>query len=181
MCTGCRLDGVARARSSSSRVVSPPSSPGSAPLLTLPSIVFIHGLQGGPRSTWTCKVDNSVSADETSSQTIGQSQSAVSFLLASKRNPIRYLSTRKHKPDRRSTPTAEPNKKEVFWPLDHLPDDCANARILTWGYNSRVTEFFGGPSDKSKVSDYARNLLFELSRIREDEVSMGSQESRPYS
>ncbi|KAI9799667.1 MAG: hypothetical protein M1825_004402 [Sarcosagium campestre] len=127
-------------------------------------IVFIHGLQGGPRTTWTCKVDT---ADDDSSQ--ANAQGAVSSFFAGKRNPIRYLSMRKHKPDRRSTSKAKPNKKEVFWPLDHLPDDCANARILTWGYNSRVTEFFGGPSDKSKVSDYARNLLFELSRIRENE------------
>ncbi|KAI9055794.1 hypothetical protein LZ554_000735 [Drepanopeziza brunnea f. sp. 'monogermtubi'] len=55
---------------------------------------------------------------------------------------------------------------EVFWPLDLLPDDCPNARILTWGYDSRVTNFFGGSENQSNVFAHARNLVHALRRLR---------------
>ncbi|KAF8850232.1 hypothetical protein BDZ45DRAFT_603143, partial [Acephala macrosclerotiorum] len=54
---------------------------------------------------------------------------------------------------------------EVFWPLDLLPADCTNARILTWGYDSKVSHFLGGPTNQSNIIDHAKNLLRAL-RIR---------------
>lgn len=51
---------------------------------------------------------------------------------------------------------------EVFWPLDLLPDDCGNARILTWGYDSKVSHFFGGATNQSNITAHARNLLHAL-------------------
>jgi hypothetical protein len=37
---------------------------------------------------------------------------------------------------------------EVFWPLDLLPEDCADTRVLTWRYDSNVSHYFNGPETK---------------------------------
>ncbi|MCJ1403576.1 hypothetical protein MMC11_006799, partial [Xylographa trunciseda] len=55
---------------------------------------------------------------------------------------------------------------EVFWPLDLLPEDCANSRILTWGYDSEVSHFFGGATNQSNISAHARNLLYGIRRLK---------------
>lgn len=55
---------------------------------------------------------------------------------------------------------------DIFWPLDLLPQDCANARILTWGYDSKVSHFFGGAVNQSNITAHARNLLHGLKRSR---------------
>jgi hypothetical protein len=51
---------------------------------------------------------------------------------------------------------------EVFWPLDLLPTDCSSARILTWGYDSKVSHYFSGPASQSNITAHARNLLAAL-------------------
>jgi len=57
---------------------------------------------------------------------------------------------------------------EIFWPADLLPSDCPGARILTWGYESHVSKFFGGPVNKNHMSMHAKDLLYELSRERSE-------------
>ncbi|MCJ1359347.1 MAG: hypothetical protein MMC33_009349 [Icmadophila ericetorum] len=108
-------------------------------------IVFVHGLQGNPRRAWTCEkiLDH---AERGSIQASGSS-----------RHGLKSLFSRKQK-----------IKSEVFWPLDLLPGDCPNVRIYTWGYESRVSQFFGDSANKSSITAYARDLLYALDRIRQD-------------
>ena len=54
---------------------------------------------------------------------------------------------------------------EIFWPLDLLPEDCANSRILTWGYDSKVSHFFGGAANQSSIAQHAQNLLYAIRRL----------------
>jgi len=64
--------------------------------------------------------------------------------------------------------------EEVFWPLDLLPEDCKNSRILTWGYDSMVSHFFNGPANQSNISAHAKNLLQALKIRRLDCVSFST-------
>lgn len=56
--------------------------------------------------------------------------------------------------------------KEVFWPGDLLPRDCSGARILTWGYDSRITRFHTAPTNKNDIFSHAQDLLCALSAER---------------
>ncbi|PMD51210.1 uncharacterized protein K444DRAFT_545347 [Hyaloscypha bicolor E] len=92
------------------------------------SIVFVHGLQGHPKNTWTSK---------------SRSSNA-------------------------STPKSTDNLEErlTFWPYHLLREDCKNVRILTWGYNSNVSEFFSGSANKGNILSYSRDLLGDLAGER---------------
>ncbi|KAL9626840.1 MAG: hypothetical protein Q9204_007002, partial [Flavoplaca sp. TL-2023a] len=101
-------------------------------------IVFVHGLQGHPRKTWTCE------------RHLEQPR-RFKELLARVRKSGRKDATK---------------PKEVFWPLHFLPEDCADTRILTWGFDSKVSHFFSGAANQSNITAHARNLLAALKIIR---------------
>lgn len=104
------------------------------------SIVFVHGLQGHPFHTWA---DNSSLPD---------------------RKQLRIL-PRHLFSDRSPTPSSP---ERVLWPRDLLPEDCPKARILTWGYDSNVSRFFGGSADSNNLFGHAKDLLYALHRERLD-------------
>ena len=56
-----------------------------------------------------------------------------------------------------------------FWP-QNLPQVCARARVMTFGYDSDVTKFFGGAANKNTFYDHAGDLLGALVRKRTDVV-----------
>ena len=59
----------------------------------------------------------------------------------------------------------------VFWPRDLLPRDCPECRVMTWGYNSHVSRFFGGPANQNSFLDHAKDLLYAIDRDRINSVS----------
>ncbi|OAF56656.2 hypothetical protein VC83_07280 [Pseudogymnoascus destructans] len=126
------------------------------PKEAIADIIFVHGLQGHPRKTWTC---NSTAPNlENSNKTTRISPWG-----------IRKLLSFKHKIG--SEDGHEHRTHEVFWPLDLLPGDCSNARILTWGYDSKVSHYFSGPASQSNITAHAKNLLAALRICR-----LGSQQ-----
>ena len=56
-------------------------------------------------------------------------------------------------------PAAKQN--EFFWP-QHLPETCARARVMTFGYDSKGLDFYRGTTDQNPLYDRARNLLEAL-------------------
>jgi ankyrin repeat domain-containing protein 50 len=54
----------------------------------------------------------------------------------------------------------------VFWPEDFLPSDFKNARIATYGYDSKITHWFGGPANQNTIFDHGETLLNDLKRFR---------------
>ncbi|KAL5321552.1 hypothetical protein ACEPPN_009511 [Leptodophora sp. 'Broadleaf-Isolate-01'] len=129
-------------------VLHDPPSPATA------DIVFVHGLQGHPRKTWSCETNNPTRVPKGPKEPSGGSHHL----------KIRKLFSRKHSGS--SQENRESQLGEVFWPLDLLPDDCPNARILTFGYDSKVTNFFAGPASQSNIIAHARDLLHQLKRVR---------------
>jgi len=47
----------------------------------------------------------------------------------------------------------------LFWPRDLLPHDYKNVRILTYGYDSHVSHYFKGPTNKLNLSQLGQALL----------------------
>jgi hypothetical protein len=58
------------------------------------------------------------------------------------------------------------------WPQTLLPSKVPEARILTFGYDSYVTEWRGMVS-KNRISNHAMNLLAALATYREDDDTVG--------
>jgi hypothetical protein len=118
------------------------------------SIVFVHGLQGHPKNTWTSK---SVAREGANSTKIGHRAPSRGFKFWSKKGSSNA-----------STPKSTNDLEEhlTFWPYHLLRDDCKNVRILTWGYNSNVSEFFSGSANKGNILSYSRDLLGDLTGER---------------
>ena len=116
------------------------------------SIIFIHGLQGHPRETW-------------SHRTSAVSESKAPTKIG-KRERFRKIFNRG--PKAQPSAAEEIRERCVFWPFDLLREDCPHARIITWGYDSVITRFFDGAVNQGSIFAHARDLLFALSRARTD-------------
>ncbi|OCK95793.1 uncharacterized protein K441DRAFT_555462, partial [Cenococcum geophilum 1.58] len=121
---------------------------------TIVDILFVHGLQGHPRATWSCKASRTSS--ERGSSTHLRVPSSDSFAFRSSPSPRHSVST--------TALLEEPD--QVFWPKDLLPKDCPEARIMTWGYDTIVTQGFSRPTTKSNIFAHAKDLLYALDRER---------------
>jgi hypothetical protein len=130
-------------------------------LLTNLSVVFVHGLQGHPRRTWTAVACPKSGPAQLADEKKTKKPSVLSSIFRSKKDTI---ST--------SPPieTPETQPEEVFWPETLLATDCDAARIMVFGYDSDVTKFFSGPVNQNTFYDHAKDLLAALNRHRCDVV-----------
>lgn len=137
------------------------------------SIVFVHGLQGHPQKTWEWESRGRPS--EFLTPDAGTQARAhhrwIPFGRSRSSSADRTLHERETK--------AESHKDvdggmegSVFWPLDLLPSDCPDARILTFGYDTHVTKGFA-PVDKSNIFSHGRDLLYALARERREKPPSG--------
>jgi hypothetical protein len=124
-------------------------------MLSILSIVFVHGFTGHPERTWIHKgeliADDRCDADREGSE----HPSKYRRLFAPghfKRNEVR---------------------KPVYWPRDLVPVTLPNARVLTYGYDTNIRHRFDTPISKSTVYDIGTDLLVSL------EAERRSQPSRP--
>ncbi|CZR52846.1 uncharacterized protein PAC_02723 [Phialocephala subalpina] len=117
-------------------------------------IVFVHGLQGHAMDTWTAKSTGSEGANSTKIESKAPSRG------------LRFWS--KKDSSKTSTPKSTSNIQQpiTFWPYHLLREDCKKARILTWGYNSNVSEFFDGSANKGTILSHSRDLLGDLMLLR---------------
>ena len=68
------------------------------------------------------------------------------------------------------------SKNGVFWPRDLLSQDVQNVRIIVFGYDSSVVQFFGRVS-RNQIRDHARTLIADLRRCRKKGDEVRSQEN----
>jgi len=59
----------------------------------------------------------------------------------------------------------------VFWPRDLLPTTCPIARILTYGYDTRVSHVLGASKNRCTMYEMAWDFLVELEAGRREECS----------
>ncbi|KAI9695684.1 MAG: hypothetical protein M1836_006136 [Candelina mexicana] len=105
-------------------------------------VIFVHGLQGNSRRTWCYE---------------GPIESVEHSERAGSPSQFRFLRIRKS----RKSKGAEKSTQSIFWPADILPKDHNNLRILTFGYDSNVTNI-GGLVNKNNISQHGRALLGAL-------------------
>lgn len=118
-------------------------------------MVFVHGLQGHPKKTWTAKCELDTTTSASSNHGVSKSRNILGTIR------------------RRLGPSSGCDQTaihEVFWPESLLPQHCPSARIMTWGYDSVITKFFGGPSNQNTFYDHANDLFWALKRQRKFKV-----------
>jgi hypothetical protein len=109
-------------------------------------VVFVHGLQGHPWRTWRYKgdVERRVS--------LPKSKGPTSRSIFNKSGSEAW--------ERRT------EFGRVFWPVDFLPRDHRHVRILTYGYDSKVTKWFGGATNQMNLEEHANSFLNSLEAER---------------
>ncbi|KAL7808826.1 hypothetical protein V8C44DRAFT_335493 [Trichoderma aethiopicum] len=132
-------------------------------------IVFVHGLHGHPYKTWTYHPDAAN----------GRKPPASKSLRNRKRDAIRRVvlhSTWKSPNvlpaiDAQTAPSKLSQKDNeqvgsVFWPIDLISKECPNARILMFGYDSKITKYKRGAINWNSILSHSKDLLFALIRER---------------
>jgi hypothetical protein len=138
------------------------------------SILFVHGLQGHPYKTWACGRHNDTTTSkssghdsfEPSSSTRKKRRKRINLNLLSIRNKTTqedvqdqsndgkaFRSGSRHERDS----SAVPASPAMFWPADLLPDACPKARIMTWGYDTKITKYMVGRVNKNNVFSHAKD------------------------
>ena len=102
-------------------------------------VVFVHGLQGHPQRTWQSKAN-----------------------AGSGRRPRKRLKTFSC----RETDEMAHEDLQPFWPADMLARDFEDVRILTFGYDSKVTKGFAAPSSKNGIFQHGNSFLRAVGRAR---------------
>ncbi|KAG8532842.1 uncharacterized protein KY384_002720 [Bacidia gigantensis] len=116
-------------------------------------IVFVHGLNGHPQHTWSCKAVDIDAAVDKMSDIDGQSSRDSIDPAHRQRNS---LGLGFGKP---------PPPQKVFWPRDLLPKAVPKARILTWGYDVSLKHLLSAGTEGS-IFHHAGQLLSDLALLR---------------
>lgn len=107
-------------------------------------LIFVHGLKGHPRRTWEYGKTRDVSDNHDS------------------KTKSKVFSFRKTKDNTKDSG----NNESCYWPFDLLPHDCANVRILTYGYDSHPTHFYKNATNQMTISHHGRDLLTRVANNR---------------
>lgn len=140
-----------------------------SPLL---DIVIVHGLQGHPFKTWATKTPKGTrSGHESPSQTprdVKRSHRNILGRIFSKVSTRSSQKTSLIEPSNivPSAENASKNSTPVFWPRDLAPKDCPRSCILVYGYDSKVSKYLAGPTNKSRMLSHGKDLLYALGRDR---------------
>jgi pimeloyl-ACP methyl ester carboxylesterase len=145
--------------------------------LTYPSIVFIHGFTGDPRGTWTCaksqkKRDLDGAEIDQHCEAIGSSPPKLLKLLSSPTKQPHHAKVSTAQPRIASGQRSSANKSgraEVYWPRDLLPRTVPGARVLTYGYDTKVRHSSIGVVSDNSVHDHSWNFLCAVEESRRKE------------
>jgi hypothetical protein len=129
--------------------------------------MFVHGLQGHPLKTWQCKIGgDDVKGGKKKMK--GNRMSLKDRLLGlfSKHHNKASSVDETEQPEDIQQPEVQIKSRNVYWPLDFLPDDCLQARILAWGYDTIVTRGYIAAA-QNDIFSLARNFLYAYARNHE--------------
>lgn len=135
------------------------------------SVVFIHGLQGHPRSTWTYSPSEANGSHTTSIsgeirkdvRTSSLGTKFKTFFRSSKTSALHG------KGDTASCAPATQGlqvDRQCYWPHQLFPTDFPKCRVMTYGYDSQVTHWFSGPAMSLDIYSYGESLLNGLEAKR---------------
>ena len=145
------------------------------------SIVFVHGLGGHPRKTWSTSSYLAPASAEPRppkrrlGDLVGRTVKRLAGTPPASDVEAEYVTRDGADEDDASSPATALNltealqSHEVFWPKDLLAEDFKTARILTFGYESNPR----GPAQHNLYT-LSNNLLSRLTDVREDCVRSAS-------
>jgi len=111
-------------------------------------IVLIHGIQGHPIDTWTYPQVELKPPKWKGILGMGRSRSTT--------------------PVGDSRPGTPPDVPLGMWPANLLSKDFKTARILTYGYDSQASNFFGSGANKNDMVTIANGFLNDIANMRVD-------------
>ena len=134
----------------------------------------MHGLQGHPYKTWAAKSEVKKSYDPSVPGKKQQSKRPPNFFSFIDTWRSRHFSKGRSSGAEKTQRSGKPNynylgqksSDKVFWPADLLPAHFENARVLVWGYDTRITKYMIQPTNKSSTYSHGKDLLFALQRDR---------------
>ncbi|RSL42482.1 hypothetical protein CEP54_015468 [Fusarium duplospermum] len=126
-------------------------------------IVLVHGLKGHAYKTWTSHLLSDTVVDPAS-----DIQPHEPERVPRRKKVLRNVTTlTKWASGRRGSSKVPKPKKPVptlFWPAELVPEDCPDARILTYGYDTKITKYTSGSTNKNSVFSHSKDFLFALER-----------------
>ncbi|KAM7184000.1 hypothetical protein V8F20_012399, partial [Naviculisporaceae sp. PSN 640] len=135
-------------------------------------ILLVHGLQGHPFKTWACPRPKNCSSGPSSSKHDENGSNLKGWQKVLPRRTKLISNESLFQED--DLPAEVPFRKtefdadssSIYWPRDLLANDCQNARILVYGYDTRITKYMTGATSKNTLFSHGKDLLFALVRKR---------------
>ncbi len=59
---------------------------------------------------------------------------------------------------------------DVVWPKDLIPSALPTARILSWGYDAQIVEFWQSTATDHSITIHAKCLISDLAGVRNEMV-----------
>jgi hypothetical protein len=125
-------------------------------MLTLASIIIVHGLGGNPYKTWVSQAPDRPQRNPPGHASRPSTPNMLSRIFIK-------LSCSHTSGDEEDEAAQAESNTGLHWPRDLLPRDCAESRILVWGYDSHITKGYSA-CNKSNLFGHAKTLLYSLRR-----------------
>lgn len=111
-------------------------------------IIFVHGLKGHPKDTWTHGNE-----------------------LPAPQHPLRKWFRRREAAPQAAASTSSPltaSSNSCFWPFHLLSRDAviSSARLLVYGYDSHPTHFYKSATNQMTITQHAIQLNAGLAQVR---------------
>ncbi|KFY18132.1 hypothetical protein V492_00124 [Pseudogymnoascus sp. VKM F-4246] len=125
-------------------------------VLTASSIIFVHGLRGHPRGTWSHRRSTSTTGRNEDTDTHTEKHKNIKTFFGLKKST-------KETDGKRQTSTTSPS--DIFWPEEYLVPDLPQARIWTYGYNADVIGGLFQANNQNSVSQHGRDFAVRSETI----------------
>ncbi|KFY83570.1 hypothetical protein V498_07969, partial [Pseudogymnoascus sp. VKM F-4517 (FW-2822)] len=112
------------------------------------NVIFIHGLRGHPRGTWSHIRSTSTTSRIEDTDTRTDKHKNIKTFFGLKKS-------KKETDDKRQTSTSLPS--DIFWLEEYLAPDLPQARIWTYGYNTDVIGGLFQANNQNSVSQHGRD------------------------
>ncbi|OBT95198.2 hypothetical protein VE01_07633 [Pseudogymnoascus verrucosus] len=124
------------------------------------NVIFIHGLRGHPRGTWSHIRSTSTTGriEDTDTRTDNHKNIKTFF---------RLKKSKRETDDKRQTSFSP--LSDIFWPEEYLASDLPQARIWTYGYNADVIGGLFQANNQNSVSQHGRDFAVKLEREIDNE------------
>ncbi|OBT53786.1 hypothetical protein VE04_07701 [Pseudogymnoascus sp. 24MN13] len=113
------------------------------------NVIFIHGLRGHPRGTWSHIRSTSPTGGIEDTDTRTDKHNNIKTFFGLKK-------TKKETDDKRQTSTSP--SSDIFWPEEYLAPDLPQAQIWTYGYNADVIGGLFQANNQNSVSQHGRDF-----------------------